>query len=413
MQEEVLDYMHHDTEAITGIKRNRIITVSLVTLCRSFHTLSIGGIALFLPLIRKDLGLSFTQGGSLSAATTAVYALMQIPAGYLTDRFGPKRPFFIGVLGTTVLLFTFGLVSEYWQALVNQSLAGFFHALLFQSGLTLITEWFPPHRRATATALISIGALLGTIILSIVGPLLVVEFTWRFPFISFASVGIIASFIFLHFGKEPPLTGEQRKVTMREMLQLFRYRAMWVCGILQYIRLAVLQGVAFWLPSLLIDEKGLSLQITGLIIAVRAGFSAPSNVLGGYISDRLRNPTIVIGFSLIILAITTGLFTVTNNTVVLVALIFTNAVFVQMYFGPLFTVPVEILGTRVAGMSRGFSNFFANIGSLSFVYIMGALRDTTGSFRFGFYAIVVACVIGLVFTVLLAQIRHKAIGTST
>ena len=76
----------------------------------------------------------------------------------------------------------------------------------------------------------------------------------------------------------------------------------------------------------------------------------------------------------------------TDNIVVLVALICINAVFVQMYFGPLFTVPIEILGTRTAGMSTGFSNFFANIGSFSFVYLIGALKDTTGSFGFGFNA---------------------------
>ena len=79
--------MHQDMQDASGVNRNRIVTVSLVTVCRGFQMLTFSGIALFLPLIRKDLGLSFAQGGALSAATTSVYALMQIPAGYLTDRF--------------------------------------------------------------------------------------------------------------------------------------------------------------------------------------------------------------------------------------------------------------------------------------------------------------------------------------
>ena len=406
--------MHRDIQDTTGDKSNRIATVSLVILCKSFQVLPIGGVALFLPVIRKDLGLSFTQGGTLSAAVVLSYALMQIPVGYLTDRFGSKRLFSIGVLGTTTLSLAFGLVSQYWQALAIQTLSGFFRALLFTPGLALLTGWFPPHRRATATGLHSIGTLLGNVVLDIVGPLLIVGFGWRFPFISFALVGIVSSFAFLRFGKEPLPTGEQRKkVTMREMLPLFRHRVMWVCGIIQYVRLAVAQGIAFWLPSLLVDEKGLSLQLTGLIIAFRFGLIAPSNILGGYVSDRLRNPTVVIGFSLIILAITTGLFVVIDNIIALVVVICINAVFVQMYFGPLFTVPIEILGTRTAGMSRGFSNFFANIGSLSFIYLLGVLKDTTGSFDSGYCAIVVACVIGLVFTVLLEKIRRKVIMPTT
>ena len=371
------------------------------------------GIALFLPLIREDLGLSFSQGGTITAAMMLVYALMQIPAGYLTDRFSPKRLFFIGVLGTCILCFTFGLVTEYWQALLNQTLCGFFCSLIFMPGLMLLTGWFPANRRATAMGLGLIGSFWGSVVMNVVGPLLATGSSWRLPFLSFAPVGIIASFVFLRFGKEPIPTGEQQKVTIHEILQLFRYRVMWVCGILQYIRLAVMQGITFWLPSFLIYEKELSLQVAGIILAIRIGLTAPSNMLGGYISDRLKNPTLVIGFALIILALTTGLFVVVDNIILLIIIICINAVFVQMYFGPLFSIPIDILGTRTAGTSGGFSNFSANIGSFSFVYLLGILKDTTGSFDFGFYVIAGICVIGLVFTILLAQMRHKVVVTST
>jgi len=402
--------MQGDTQDNAGGKRDRIVTVSLVILCQSFQALTIGGIALFLPIIRKDLELSFTQGGTLSAATILVYALMQVPAGYLADRFGPKRLFVIGVLGTTALSLTFGLVTEYWQALANQTLSGFFRAFLFAPGLTLLASWFPPHRRATAMALYLIGGFMGNFVLDIVGPLLVAEFSWRFPFISFSLAGILASLFFLRFGKEPPRTSKQEKVSMFEAFKLLRYRVMWVCGAIQYVRLATMQGIAFWLPSLLVDEKGLSLQITGLIIALRAVLIAPSTILGGYASDRLKNPSLVIGLSLIILAITTALFGVVVNTTVLIVLIAINAVFVQLYFGPLFAVPVEILGLDKSGTSTGFSNLFANVGSFSFVYLLGVLKDTTGFFETGFYTIAGCCIIGLAFTVLLARMRHKAIA---
>ena len=153
--------------------------------------------------------------------------------------------------------------------------------------------------------------------------------------------------------------------------------------------------------------KGISLQITGLLIAIKFGLIAPSNLLGGYVSDRLRNPTLIISFALAILAITTALFVVVNNTIALIALICINGVFVQMYFGPLFSVPIDMLGMRTAGMLGGFSNFFANIGAFSFVYLLGILKDSSGSFDSGFYAISGICVIGLVFAILLAQMRRK------
>jgi sugar phosphate permease len=399
-----------DMKNRSGAERDRITTVSLTVLCQSFQALSLGGIALLLPIIRKDLGLSFTQGGSLAAVTTLTYALMQIPAGYLSDRFSPKRLFGIGILGSTILALTFGLVTNYWQALANQTLSGFFRSLLFTPGLALLTGWFPPDRRATATGLYLIGGYSGSVIFSLVGPLLVAAFDWRISFISVASVGIIAILFLLRYGKDPPQTRERQKGNMLEVFKLFRYKMMWVCGGIQYIRYGVVQGITYWLPSLLIHEKGLSLQLVGFIIATQVLFMAPSNILGGYISDRLRNPILVIGVSLSVLGVTTGLLITANDIVLVVALIFINAIFLQMYFGPLFSIPVEILGVPKAGIATGFSNFFANIGGLSVTFLLGVLKDGTGAFKPGFFAICGACFLGLALTSILGRIRLKAIA---
>jgi len=178
---------------------------------------------------------------------------------------------------------------------------------------------------------------------------------------------------------------------------------------IQYVRFGAVQGITYWLPSLLVNEKGLSLQAAGLVIAIQVVLMSPSNILGGYISDRLRSPILVIAVSLAVLGITTGLLITVNNMVLLVALIFLNAIFLQMYFGPLFSVPVEILGVHKAGISSGFSNFFANIGAFSVVYLLGALKDTTGAFKPGFFAISGACFLALGLTFSLARMRRNAI----
>src|SRR5512135_3339336 len=220
-------------------ERDRIVTIVLTVVCQSFQALSMGGIALLLPIIRKDLGLSFTQGGSLAAATTLVYALMQMPAGYLSDRFSPKKLFSIGILGSTLLALTFGLVVNYWQALVNQMLSGFFRSLLFTPGMALLTGWFPPNRRATAIGLYLIGGYSGSVIFNLAGPLLVARFDWRFSFISIASAGIIAILFLMRFGKDAPGSGGRQKGNLLEVLELFGRKIMWLCGGIQFIRFGV------------------------------------------------------------------------------------------------------------------------------------------------------------------------------
>ena len=390
-------------------KREKLLNIPLIVICQSFQALSIGGIALFLPMIREDLALTFTQGGTLAAASTLVYALMQIPAGYFADRFGGKRLFVIGMLGTTVLSLTFGFVTEYWQALTIQAVSGFFRAFLFAPGIRLISAWFPPEKRATAMGLYLIGGFLGNIIIDIAGPALVAKFDWRFPFLVFPPLGIIISLLLWHFGKEPHQREAQQEISVREVLRLFRHRLMWVCGGIQYIRLAVMMGITFWLPTLLVEEKGLSLQFAGVIIAMQAALIAPSNLIGGYISDRLKNPIFVIAGALLVLMLTSVLMVLVDNIILLVMIIIVNSIFIQAYFGPLFSIPVEILGERTTATSTGFSNLFANIGSFSFTYLLGILKDISGSFLSGFIAIAISCVFGLGLTAVLAKLRRKAL----
>lgn len=84
-------------EGIIGNRRG--VSIALIVLCQSSQALVTGGIALFLPLIRHDLGLSFAQGGTLAAASTFTYALMQIPVGVLADRVDTKKMFLVGCSG--------------------------------------------------------------------------------------------------------------------------------------------------------------------------------------------------------------------------------------------------------------------------------------------------------------------------
>ncbi|MBI4529825.1 MAG: MFS transporter [Deltaproteobacteria bacterium] len=384
---------------------NRAVDISVIMLCQVFQTAATAGIALFVPSIRRDLGLSFTQAGTLSAVTVFCYALMQIPAGYLADRHGLKQIFFLGVFGTTLLCLTFGLVSNYWHAFLNQAASGIFHAFLFQAGLALLASWFGAQRRATAMGLSLVGIFSGQVLMNSLGPLLLNRFNWRFPFISFGLAGILASLIYLWLGQQSSHS-DSKRLGVADAVRLFRYRFMWVCGIIQYIRLGIMAGISFWLPSFLIDERGLSLQETGVILAFRTLLIAPSNMLGGYLSDRLRNPTAVMGVSLVILAITAAALVKVTNVALLVGLIFLNAVFIQFYFGPIFALPVEKYGAHMTGTLSGFGNFFANLGAFTFTYLLGLLKDQTGRFEAGFYTIAAASLVGVVFTIWLEQMRR-------
>jgi len=390
--------------------RDRILTVSLVILCQVVHGISFSAMPLLLPLIREDLQITFTQAGLLSAAATFSYALGQIPAGFLSDRYGPKRLFFIGLLGWSVLSVLLGLIEVFWLAVISQLLAGAFRALLFAPGMSLLASWFPPERRATAMSLYMLGGFAGTIVLSLGGPLLAAAYGWRPTFMLMAAIGIAAAFVYRHYAREKPRTGTAQHLTLADVAQLFSHRIMWVCSGLQFVRFAVVTAYMVWLPSLLVVDRGLSVQHAGFIVAMAAAFTAPSNTLGGYVSDRLRNPPLIIGGALAVLACTAALLPFTHSLPLLLLLIAVNSIFLQFYFGPLFLVPVEVLGPRIAGTATGFSNLFANIGGFLTAWAMGAIKDQSGSFTTGFLIISVICMIGVALAALLARMRARALG---
>jgi nitrate/nitrite transporter NarK len=382
-------------------------TLAFTLLCQATQAVSLAGLPLLLPLIRQDLGLSFSQAGSLASASLLVYALMQIPAGYLADRYSPRRLVSIGALGMMSLSMLLALTGQFWHLLAIQFFWGFFSSFIFTPSMSIYISWFSSQRRNTATALPLIGPSLGILAVNFLFPLIANHYdNWRPPFIIYGGAGIIFALALLVFGRDAQSVRMPARFRPDLIKELFRHQQVWICYILQFVRFGIVQGLMFWLPSLLVDEKGFSLQLAGIVIALQAVILAPSNILGGYFSDRFKKPIEIIGVSMVMLGITCGLMVLLNSTGLVIAVILINAIFLQMYFGPLFTLAVEKLGPEKTGISNGVSNMFAIIGGLFSAYLMGFLRDATSSFEWGFYAICILCAVGLVSVVILERMRR-------
>ncbi|HXF67437.1 MAG TPA: MFS transporter [Burkholderiales bacterium] len=397
-------------ESPPAIGREGRPTVALVVFCQIVQGTVFSALPLLLPLIREDLQLTFTQAGLLSAAATFTYALGQIPSGYLADRHGPRWLFFTGLLMWSALSLAFGAVHAFWLAVLVQLVAGAFRALLFAPGLTLLASWFAPERRATAMSLYMLGGFAGTIVFSLAGPALAARYGWRATFMLFAALGIAAALVYAALSAENPRARAAHPPALGDLGRLLRRPILWVCAGLQFLRFTVVTAFHLWLPSLLVEDRGFSVQAAGLVVAASAALTAVSNTLGGYLSDRLRNPPLVIGGALAMLAATSLLIAFTEQAPLLLVVIAVNAVFLQFYFGPLFMVPVEVLGPRVAGTVTGFANLFANLGGILSAWLLGAARDATGAFAWGFAGVGLACIAGVLLAAALARMRRRALA---
>ena len=375
---------------------------------QSTQALGFGAISLFLPLIRQDIGISFTEAGSLAAVGTLVYAIMMVPAGYLGDRFNAKTVFVVGLVGVNVTSLLFAVLTDYHALLANQAVSGGFRALLFGPGMVLITAQFSPERRATAMGIFIAGGMSSNVLLNLLGPVLVGPLGWRTLIIIFSVSALVVAVLYMLLGT--PITRREGSTPprIREIPGLLKHPVVWTTGVIQFVRLSVAMGLMFWLPTILVEDKGFSLTLAGLIVALNAAIVAPSNIFGGIISDRLKRPLLVIGVSLVALAISTALLGVVQGVVLVILVIVVNAVFVQLYFGPLFAVPLQYLGSSNAGLLSSLGNLFANLGALATALVMGYIKDATGRFDVGLYVLAALCIVGLAATMLTARLPKPA-----
>jgi nitrate/nitrite transporter NarK len=381
-------------------------TTALLLAAQSTQNLAFSAIALFLPLIREDIPMSFTQAGSLAVAGSLAYTALQVPAGYLADRWGAGRLFVIGALGLNLTSAALGLLDSYPALVVDQFLSGCFRALVFAPGLVLVTARFPAQRRAAALGLYAGAGFLASVVLNLAGPLLVEPLGWRWVFVLFSACGIAVALGFLRSGDLGPRAGAAGpRPTRGDLAVLTRRPILWLASLVQFVRLAVVQGLRFWLPSFLVADKGATLQVAGLVVALAAGVTAPANFMGGYLSDRLGRPRLVIALSLAVLAATFALLPPVGDLGLLVVVIVVQAVFVNAYFGSLFEVPLQHLGQAHAGTVNGFANFWANVGGLTAGWLLGSIKDLTGSFAAGWYGLGVLCLVGLAATGAMGRVR--------
>jgi len=175
-------------------------------------------------VMETDLSLSAMQITVVSASFLFVYAVMQIPAGLLLDRFRPRRllpPMALGVAASAWLL---SGADGFWSAVLARSLMGAFAAFAFPGAGLISRRRLPLGQFALAMGLVDMafgaGGLLGN---AGVGALLSIQ-SWREIMVDFALFGaLVALLCWLFIGsttnRGEAATGEARSKTLGQSLR--------------------------------------------------------------------------------------------------------------------------------------------------------------------------------------------------
>ncbi|YCI78943.1 MFS transporter [Bacillus sp. R1-10] len=95
------------------------------------------------PEIMKDLGFSKTDIGLLGAIFSWVYASMQLPAGWLIDRYGAKRVYFVSIILWSVATALTGMANTLVMFIIARVFLGIGEAPTWPTGAEITSEWFP------------------------------------------------------------------------------------------------------------------------------------------------------------------------------------------------------------------------------------------------------------------------------
>jgi len=154
----------------------RYLMVGLATLMAVLLYMDRFCLGFFLTYIREDLRLTDSQSSLLLSAFFWTYALGQVPAGWLSDRFGARAMLALYILFWSLFTGLMGLVDTLFLMLLLRFGFGFAQAGAYPTGAGMVSKWAPFTLRATFSAIISTGGRIGGFVAPILTAYLLIAF---------------------------------------------------------------------------------------------------------------------------------------------------------------------------------------------------------------------------------------------
>ena len=271
-------------------------------------------IAVVGPAVKLDLKLTDTQLGSLGGLFFALlYTIAGVPIARLAERFNRVNIIAASIVVWSGFTALCGTAQNFAQLAACRFGVGFGEAGLTPTAHSLISDYYPPRRRASALSIYAIGIPLGSTLGAVLGGWLAQTFSWRAAFLVVGAPGLAVALVMKLFLREPARGGseaavegpgvvglERRHWLQEEIGELGAVARIMFC---QWSSLNLLIGVTisafgatgaiFFEPAYFIRRFDLSYSQVGLYLGLVSGASSVAGMLmGGFFTDRLgrRSP---------------------------------------------------------------------------------------------------------------------------
>ena len=354
------------------------------------------------PEIGKAFGLDKASMGLVLSAFTWAYAIGQIPAGFLGDRFGPKKVLTVIMSWWSVAGVMTGAAIGMTSLFSARLLLGLGEAGAFPVASRGMQLWFPRSERGRIQGATHFFSRFAVAVTPFVAGSIMLALGWRAIFYIFGSLGVIWSIVFAWYYRNQP--EEHRSVNQAELAQIrglnpdgsikplltTRQSAPWkrilTSPNMWYISLGYccfFFGTNFyltWYPTYLREHRHLTLQALGIIGSVPLFAGMAGDLVGGSLSDLMFKRTGKARFARSIVAapgfLLSGIFLIpaamTESAWTSVLCLATSFFFLEFVIGPAWAVPMDV-GGQFSGTVTGVMN------------MAGALAASFTPLIFGYY----------------------------
>lgn len=241
----------------------------------TFDALDILILIIALPTMRESLELSQTQAGFLVTSTLFGIGISSFVLGQLADVVGRKKALLMSLISFGILTIFIAFTTHWIQILVLRFLAGIGLGGVWGIVAALVNESWPPHQRARATSFVLSSFAVGSGLAALLAGALLTNYGWRPLFFIGGFLVIIPIVYVWYFVPESKLWIEQKKNNVNKrsshVKALFSkdyIQITLVATIASALALIAYWGSMTWLPTFLIQERGLNSAQMGIFMAV-------------------------------------------------------------------------------------------------------------------------------------------------
>ena len=357
------------------------------------------GLPFFFDFWVKDFGWSratVTSGNIIGKII--VGPLLGFGAGWIVDRFGPKRLMLSGILIAGVAVMGFSLMTSVWQFY-------FFYFLVAVGYMcggplpnqVLISRWFKQSRgKAMGIAYLGIG--VGGMLVPHIAKALNYQMNWRSSVVVLGLIMIAVAFPMALFVKEAPDGKILDKIDDEPKIPLatvVKGKAFYLLAIGSMCSIGAVSGISQNLKLFFSLDLNYTQGHAANIISMVLGSSIIGRLLMGWLADRYpKKYVMMLIYTLISASILLLYYASTPGIIYVFAFIFGIGLGGDYMIIPL--MAAELFGVKVMGRVMGLILTVDGLGEAFGPILAGGLRDRTGSYSTGFTALILLSVIGTI-----------------